>query len=799
MRCLVARRERGENRRDRIEHEDTVAKESAAESNSEPQLESANSEPPSAPANSEPRLDPADRGLPLAPDGSSGDNVSLGSVERLLRVSDAALTHLAVDELLEELLDRVRDALGGDMAAVLALDPDNDMLVPRAAVGLEPGDAEPLGIPFGRGISGSVAASRDPLVVDDAALASGASPFVAAAGVASMVVAPLVSDGSVTGVIHVGSREVGRFTPRDAALLALVAGRVALAIDRARLVDDLVDREAQMRAVLDTARDAIVTIDDRRTILSANPATQRLFGFPAEGLAGTSFDALIAEPDRVRLAELTSDEAGGENRRSDLGQELAGLREDGSTFPVELVMSQTVVRGERRYIAMMRDITERREAERLLRHAALHDPLTGLANRTLLMARCEQAIAALARRGGNVAALFLDLDRFKLVNDSLGHRVADELLVTLGHRLQESVRPEDTVSRLGGDEFVVLCEDLASPDGAVDIARRLLAALRRPLPVLGAELFASASIGIALADDPSMPADDLLRNADAAMYRAKDRGRNRFEMFDSDLQDEAFARLRLEGELHRALERDELRLHFQPEIDLRTGAVVGAEALLRWHHPERGLLAPEDFLPAAEESGLIVPMGAWVLREACRRARGWEGGPGAPLTVWVNLSPVQLSSHDLLDTVEQGLREADLRPEQLRLEVTEGALMEEPLAAARALRSLRDMGVGVAIDDFGTGYSSLAYLRTFPADSVKLDRLFVAALGHDTQAASIVGAVAALARSLDMTPVAEGVETAAQLAILVDHGYQLAQGFYFGGPDDALDLRSRAPLLHTGA
>ena len=432
-------------------------------------------------------------------------------------------------------------------------------------------------------------------------------------------------------------------------------------------------------------------------------------------------------------------------------------------------------------------VIERKRAQERLAHQALHDPLTELPNRALFLDRLALGLARLRRRPSSMAVLFADVDRFKVVNDSLGHDTGDRLLVELARRLRDVLRPGDTLARFGGDEFAVLCEEV--PEGNVaGIADRMMDALGEPFLVAGREVFVSMSVGIAVADDAHQRPEALLRDADAAMYLAKDRGRARFEIFDEAMRSQSTERLLLENALRRAPERGELRALYQPIVRLADGAMIAAEALVRWDHPERGLLEAAQFVPLAEETGIIVPIGAWVLEEACRQAASWSGDGTVP-AVSVNLSARQLSRPELVDVVGEALAASGLDPDRLWLEITESVLMEDAGTAVDALGRLRALGVHLCVDDFGTGYSSLAYLRRFPVDALKVDRSFVAGLGEDPEDSAIVEAVVSMAHSLRLSVVAEGVETDEQLARLRDLGCELAQGFYFAAPvpSSALD------------
>ena len=436
---------------------------------------------------------------------------------------------------------------------------------------------------------------------------------------------------------------------------------------------------------------------------------------------------------------------------------------------------------------------ERKASEQQLEFQAHHDPLTGLPNRALFLEFLTLALARARRKRNATAVLFLDLDEFKNYNDSLGHDHGDELLVAVGQRLRGVLRPGDTLARFGGDEFTVLCEDLGGPDAkqhAIEVAERLLEALRLPFLPDGEERFLSASVGIALAAGSRELPEDLLRDADAAMYRAKERGKARWELFDERMRARARERLETESALHRALERNEFRIFYQPIVSLNEARYVGVEALIRWQHPERGLVAPHDFVTLAEETGLIVPLGAWVLSDVCRQYGEWrkDARVDPNLVVAVNLSAKQISHPGIVETVEATLARSSLPPTNLCLEITESVLLDDTGPALKTLRELKELGVRLSMDDFGTGYSSLGYLKRFPIDSVKVDRSFVDGLGSDAEDSAIVAGVVSLGRALGLTVVGEGVETESQLAALVELGCDQAQGFFFSPPRPADDI-----------
>ncbi|MBV8295962.1 MAG: EAL domain-containing protein [Acidimicrobiia bacterium] len=427
-------------------------------------------------------------------------------------------------------------------------------------------------------------------------------------------------------------------------------------------------------------------------------------------------------------------------------------------------------------------------------HQALHDHLTGLPNRTLLNDRIRQALTRASRSGGAVAVAFLDLDHFKLINDTQGHAEGDALLRAVADRLHAAVRESDTVARFGGDEFVVVCEDVTGAEEAMTLAERLRQALDAPFQLHGEEVFVSASLGVTVGGATDTP-EELLRDADAAMYHAKIEGRARAELFDDTIRRRAARRRDIERALRRAIEGDQLRLVYQPIVSLEAGWVVGAEALLRWHHPEEGLLLPGEFIPVAEETGLIGPLGRWVLEEACGQLSRWRAElPRVPLFMSVNVSAREVRGQ-IADVVARCAASHGLHPSSLVLEITEGVLMDDVTSCLGTLQQLKAIGAQIAVDDFGVGYSSLGYLKQFPIDIIKIDRSFTAGLGADANDAAIVSAIAGIARALRVSVVAEGVETPEQLYVLRRIGCQQAQGFHLARP---LPPKEFAELLRAG-
>lgn len=433
--------------------------------------------------------------------------------------------------------------------------------------------------------------------------------------------------------------------------------------------------------------------------------------------------------------------------------------------------------------ARRRGEAARRDAEKLL-HDAFHDSLTGLPNRALFMDRLAHRLALAKRKPeAKFAVLFFDVDRFQLINDSLGHTGGDQLLIEVGRRLSACLPPGDTVARLQGDEYAVLLEEVPTREDALMLAELVHDELRVPFVLSSQEVFSGVSIGIVQADATYAKPEDILRDADTALHRAKAAGRGRSVEFDPSMHHRAVALLNLETDLRRALERRELRLHYQPVVSLRTGEIVGAEALVRWQHPERGLVPPLDFIPLAEETGLIVPISEWVLREACRHMKGWQEKLGLPnLAISVNLSSRQFELPGLVAQVAAVLSETGLQPKCLRLEVTESLLMGRDVRVADTMTELRAMGVRIDLDDFGTGYSNLSYLHQFPIDTLKIDRSFIGRIGETEDGKQIVHTILALAQSLDMDVVAEGVETEQQLSLLRELHCSYAQGYHLSRP-----------------
>ncbi|MFT3813681.1 MAG: EAL domain-containing protein [Acidovorax sp.] len=522
-------------------------------------------------------------------------------------------------------------------------------------------------------------------------------------------------------------------------------------------------------------------------ITDGNEALERLFGWSlAEMLGRNLLDYISPEYHQIVREYAAS------NREDPY--EIACVHRDGHHIPVEAVAKTMPIDGKDYRIVVVRDITARKQAQEHVAFMAMHDTLTQLPNRRHLMDQLELALARAHRTGGSVALLFIDLDHFKTVNDSLGHHAGDELLCELARRLRHGVRKGDLVARFGGDEFVVLLPDAASPGDAAAVADKLLASLGAPCTVQGTSVSLAASIGISLFPCDGGSADELLRRADTAMYQAKDSGRGHRQFYQGALDGPApLHALQLEHELREAVARQQFVLHYQPQIWLATGALAGLEALVRWQHPTRGLLGPHEFIAFAEARGLISSIGRWVLREACRQLKAWHDAGLPRVPVAVNLSALELRQRDVVADITEVLHDTGLAPGFLEIEITESALMHHTGHAQGTLAALREMGVGVSIDDFGTGYSSLAYLKRYPVDRLKIDRSFIADTPHSADDVAMVTAIVQMGRSLHLPTVAEGVETPEQMALLRDLGCGLAQGWGIARPMDA--ERARAWML----
>ena len=575
---------------------------------------------------------------------------------------------------------------------------------------------------------------------------------------------------------------------------------LAAVIDRAAIAEALFNEQERAQVTLNSIGDAVISTDVTGHVTYLNRVAERLTGWPSAEAIGRRLEEVFRIVDADTRATVPNPMAMAthENKTVGLPPTCILIRRDGVESAIE--DSSAPIHDRRGHVTgavmVFHDVSTARALTLKLAYFAHHDSLTDLPNRALLNDRLTQAITAAQRHHSAFAVLYLDLDRFKHINDSLGHLVGDCLLQSVALRLSECVRASDTVSRLGGDEFVILLSEVTHAHDAVVCADKLLQAVRMPYVMDEHELQITASIGIVIYPGDGTAVEALLQNADSAMYEAKGRGRNNFQFYRSELNSSAIERQMLESGLRHAMQRHELELHYQPIMQLATGAIAGVEALIRWHHPTLGLVLPAQFISIAEESGLIVPIGQWVLREACRQAKTWQDAGLPLLRLAVNISAVELRSNGFVAGVTTILAETGFDPRRLELELTETFLMQDSKSTALVLIALKELGVQLALDDFGTGYSSLSYMRRFPIDALKVDQSFVRDLTTDEDDASVVSAVISMGKNLHMRVVAEGVETREQCSFLEQHKCCEAQGFHFSRP---LKANGLADLLRIAS
>ncbi|MBF0251491.1 MAG: EAL domain-containing protein [Alphaproteobacteria bacterium] len=693
-------------------------------------------------------------------------------------------------DLLNQLLDDQRNAafaasdeqhdnlieLAPDLIAICDVNGTIDVLNPAgcAILDLEPGAA------VGRSLSRFVHPDYEPLLED------GFSHLVGELRPTSI---KLVGEEAREVYVDL-SAAVYDQTDGKPSKIMLVARDVT---ERSKRVKELTEREEFLRAIMDTTADGLITINEKGIVETANPAADRIFGQDKGGLKGKSLADLIPDArgkrqsDAPAILDAIRDKCGDH----DYGCEVLGLRADGGSFPVEINLSDFRLRDRLHHIAVVRDITERKKAEDKLKFLAWRDPLTHLPNRYLFTERLKESTKHADETGGRAAVLFVDLDNFKHINDAMGHGAGDIVLQLAAKRLESCVRGKDTVARLSGDEFTVILESFRDIDEVEAVAARMLRHLAQPFLVEGKELYTSGSIGIVVYPDNCDTVDDLLKNVYSASHHAKKQGRNNYQFYSSTLSANALRRLAVEHGLRTALKNDELHLLYQPKVDLGTRRVIGCEALVRWTSPDLGPVSPVEFIPVAEETGLIINIGDWVLVTACRQARAWMDKGMDDVSVAVNLSARQFRKGVLAERVHEVLEQTGLPPSNLDLEITESMLVENADETVAVLQELKALGVSLSIDDFGTGYSSLSYLTKFPLDALKVDRSFVIGLPDSPDAVTMAKAIINMAQNLRLKVIAEGIETERQSDFLHALGSDIGQGYLFSRPilfDDFIKL-----------
>jgi len=579
----------------------------------------------------------------------------------------------------------------------------------------------------------------------------------------------------------------------EIATLAMAFNSMVVALDSEH--DALLESENNFKALAENAHEGMLIVAGFGTIRYFNRQAASLIGQDDTAMQIVSIEQFVPVEERSRFKEYCLRASADELVEPVFECEV--LRGDGSTVPVEVTCARTVWQGQPAELLVIRDISQRKLAETLLREneerlffLAHHDNLTELPNRLLCYDRLRQAIARARRAGQLVGLLFIDLDRFKNINDSLGHEIGDMLLREVAKRFSYWVRETDTVARLGGDEFVIILEEIEDARYAAMVAQKLIGILAQPIVVGGHELYISISIGITLFPSDSNDVDGLMKCADIAMYSAKENGRNNYQFYTTKMNRRTREMLDLEGDLRRGLDREQFMLFFQPQFELATGVLVGMEALLRWQHPVRGVVMPDSFIPLAEDNGLIVPLGEWVIHAACRQGKSWQQRGGAPIRVAVNISPRQFRHGNLPKVVSQALEQSGFDPNSLELEITESMIMGNVESAVRIMEELTDMGVRLAIDDFGTGYSSLGHLKHFPISRLKIDKSFIRDISENANDAAIAAAIIALAHSMSLEVIAEGIETEEHLRLLRELGCEQGQGYLFSRPQPAHLLQS---------
>jgi len=584
---------------------------------------------------------------------------------------------------------------------------------------------------------------------------------------------------------------------------------IRYAVARAKTLESLRESDGRFRSVVESANDAIILIDKRGEIVSWNRTARTIFGYEDIEIMHRPIVALFPDTyaDTIRKMEDCDPMIiAGLVYPGCRATELLGKKKDGSEFPLEITISSWETAKGPYYSAIIRDSTQRKSLENQLTEQALHDPLTKLANRILFKDRVEHALSGSNRKNSHGAVLFLDLDNFKNVNDTLGHEAGDSLLISVAARIRSCLRAEDTAARLGGDEFAVLLQDTTRTDGGKLVAERILESLRLPFSIAGKELFIGSSIGIAESSDSVWSPDDLLRNADVAMYIAKTTGKNRYVVFENKMHETLIKRAEIETELRHALEYGEFEMRYQPIVSLLNNEIIAMEALVRWNHPRRITIGPDEFMPIAEESNMLEELGAWILLESCTQAAAWqrEFPSVPPIELNVNISNRQFQDEKFVATVAAAIETSNLLPRSLILEITERTMLIDTEATIAKMQAIKDLGVRLAIDDFGTGYSALSYLHRFPIDVLKIDKSFIEKIDDGKEGLAMARAIISMSESLRLDTIAEGIENPDQIKTLMGLGCERGQGYHYAVPLDRGEMdkylrRSFAGLVENGS
>lgn len=570
---------------------------------------------------------------------------------------------------------------------------------------------------------------------------------------------------------------------------------IHMAEDLAVAQEEASNSAQRIQTILNAMEEGLVTLDKNGLIVTANNAMSVIFGYVPSDFKGMELQKLIisqnlSTSDEIR--NLLNDHVDGFNVYK---SEEVGKRKDGSSIPLKIDIREVFLEQEKHYTVLFRNVTEQHEAEKIIRHMAWHDSLTGLANRNLLSERLDDALKMARRLNKKVSVMLLDLDKFKPVNDLYGHTTGDKLLKVVAERLLNCAREVDTVARLGGDEFAIIFTNIEEDNNIVAIADRIIDSIQQPTKIDDNTIQIGTSIGISFFPDDADSPDELIRMADMALYQAKDDGRRIYRLYDQQMDAETKNQKQIEIDLSKALENDELFLHYQPQIDANSNKMVGVEALIRWQHPEKGLISPYNFIPVAELSGLMIPIGQWVLNTACISAKGWQDQGLPKITISVNISARQFHADNFVETIEHAINLSELDPIWLELEITEGIVIKNTDSVVLKLERLKELGVNLSIDDFGTGYSSLAYLKRFPVNKLKIDQSFIKNIHEDPDDAAITEAVIRLGHSLGLTVVAEGVETEEHVKILREKRCDIFQGYYFCRPighDEIIEYQKKS-------